>query len=140
MGLRKSKTLSAAKKTADKWFSIFIRLRDSNSTGLGRCVTCDKAIEWKQAHCGHFQSRRYMGTRYDEQNTALQCAGCNTYNAGEQFRFSQVIDEKYGDGTALMLEQKARSVTKLSKVEVMELAQTYKDKAEQLAKEKRIKL
>ena len=140
MGLYKSKNLSKAKKTADRWFSKYIRLRDSDSNGFCRCVTCDKAKHWKEMDAGHFQSRRYLATRYDEHNCAAQCQNCNQWNSGEQYRFGKEIDLRYGEGTALEIENKARSLTKMTKQEVMELAREFKDMAEQLSKQKGLEI
>ena len=36
-----------------KWFSIYIRLRDSDENGYGKCFTCGKIIFWKKGDCGH---------------------------------------------------------------------------------------
>jgi hypothetical protein len=69
-----------------------------------------------------------MATRYDEKNCALQCAKCNTFNQGEQYLFSKAIDDIYGEGTADELERKARKLTKFNKVQLLEIAQYYKDK------------
>lgn len=134
MGLTRSKNLSQAKATCDKWFSIYIRLRDSASNGLSKCVTCDTVKHWREMDCGHFQGRRFLGTRYHEHNASAQCQGCNQYGAGEQFKFGNAIDLKFGDGTALEMETLARSLHKKNKNEVMALAREYKDKAEELAK------
>jgi hypothetical protein len=140
MGLYKSKNLSKAKKTADTWFSKYIRLRDSDYNGRCKCVTCGKVKDWQSMDAGHFQSRRYMSTRYDEHNCHAQCQECNHWNSGEQYKHGLVIDDLYGKGTADELERKARSLHKMSKVEVMELAREYKAMAEELAEAKGIEI
>lgn len=93
---------------ADTLFSLAIRLRDSVD-GVGRCITCDKPLHYKDAHAGHFQSRKYYQTRWDEENVNLQCAGCNTFGYGEQFKYGRALEMKYGDGTAEKLEKQARA-------------------------------
>jgi hypothetical protein len=140
MGLNRSKNLSSAKDTCDTWFSKYVRLRDANHNELCKCVTCNTIKHWKEMDCGHFQSRRFSATRYHEQNAHAQCQSCNKYNAGEQYRHGIEIDLLYGEGTADYLEQLSRSMIKLNKVEVMELAQYYKQEAEKIAKEKAIQL
>lgn len=140
MGLYKSKKLSDAKRTADKWFSIYIRLRDSNSNGMCRCITCDKVKHWKEMDCGHFQSRRYLLTRYDAWNANAQCQNCNKWNNGEQFKHGKAIDAKFGKGTANDMEKKARGMQKMTKQDVMELARDFKEQAEELAEEKGIEI
>lgn len=138
--MRKSKTHKEAKTKADKWFSRYIRLRDSDGNGYIRCCTTGARLHWKDAHCGHFQSRRYMATRYDEQNCAPQSPYANTYLAGMQYEFGKYIDWKYGAGTADQLVEKAKQSMKLSKTQLDEIADTYKTKANQIATQKNIDL
>jgi hypothetical protein len=52
-------------------------------------------------------SRRYGATRYDDENCNAQCSGCNTFRYGEQYKYGQEIDLRYGKGTATKLYQKA---------------------------------
>ena len=87
---------------------------------------------------GHFQSRRFMATRYDEKNCAVQCIGCNCFKQGEQFRFSIYIDSKYGEGTAEYLEGLARTTVKISRIDYEEKISYYKAAVDKLKKEKGI--
>ena len=50
-------------------------------------------------------SRRKLNTRWEEENVNFQCAGCNTYGFGEQFKYGLAIDLKYGNGTAKKLQE-----------------------------------
>ena len=92
---------------ADKLFSEYVRLRDSVD-GYGECITCGKRLHYKAAHAGHFQKRKHYSTRWEEENVNLQCAGCNTYNDGEQYQYAKALELKYGDGTSDKLHQMAR--------------------------------
>jgi hypothetical protein len=84
----------------DKLFSLYIRLRDAKDE-FCTCVTCGKTKHYKDGiHCGHFQSRRHKATRWNEKNAHPQCAGCNTFNQGEQYKHALYIDKRYGKGTA----------------------------------------
>ena len=133
------KTISKLKKELDKYFSLFIRLRDATTEGAVICVTCHKVSHYKSGmQNGHFQSRRFMATRYDEQNCAVQCVGCNCFKQGEQFRFSIYIDSKYGEGTAEDLQYKARQIQKFSRVDYEEKISYYKEAVDKLKKEKGI--
>lgn len=140
MGLTRSKNLSSAKKTADEWFSKYVRLRDADSNGMCKCITCDTVKHWKEMDCGHFQSRRYTATRWHSQNAHAQCQGCNKYQSGEQFRHGKEIDLKYGEGTAQFLETLSRKLFKMNKTEVMETAKEFKLQAEYIAEQKGIKI
>ena len=133
------KTISKLKKELDKWFSLYIRLRYATNEGAVICVTCHKVSHYKSGmQNGHFQSRRFMATRYDEQNCAVQCVGCNCFKQGEQFRFSIYIDSKYGEGTAEDLQYKARQIQKFSRVDYEEKISYYKEAVDKLKKEKGI--
>ena len=140
MGLNKSKNLSSAKKTCDIWFSKYIRLRDADQYGMCKCITCDTVKHWTEMDCGHFQSRRYLATRWDEKNAHAQCQRCNNFQGGEQYRHGHQIDLRYGEGTARFLEGQARLMHKYSKQEIMDLAKYYKQEAEEIAKQKGINL
>lgn len=131
MSIRKSKTKSLAKKKADKYFSQYIRYKNSKN-GVCQCVTCGKWHGVKSIHTGHFISRRYESTRYDEKNCAPQCVACNTFNQGKQYEFGLYIDEEYGKGTAEKLLQKSKMICKRKKFDYEFIAKEYKNKIEEL--------
>src|SRR5574338_558741 len=95
-----ARSLKSLEKTADKWFSYYIRLRDADSTGQVKCVTCGSTFHWNELDCGHFSTRNHKINRYREQNCHPQCTSCNQFKKGEQFKHGQYIDKKYGPGTA----------------------------------------
>ena len=132
------KSISKLKKELDKWFSLYIRLRDSQN-GLVQCFTCGVVKHYKSGmQCGHFQSRRFMATRYDEQNCQVQCVACNMFRAGEQYRFALAIDAKYGKGTADDLQFKARQKMKFTRADYEDKISYYKSVVKKLKKEKGI--
>ena len=133
------KTISKLKKELDKWFSLFIRLRDATPEGAVQCWTCSRISYYKSGmQCGHFQSRRHHSTRWNETNCQVQCVKCNMYEQGEQFRFGIALDGKYGEGTSEELEFLARMIMKFSRVDYEEKISYYKDLVEKLKKEKGI--
>lgn len=121
-----SPTISQLKKKADKYFSKAVRLRDSTN-GVGACITCGKLIPVTSAHAGHFMSRRHSSTRYDEENVNLQCAGCNTFRGGEQYKYGLAIDEKYGDGTAKKLAKLSQEYHKFTREELEQVIADSKE-------------
>lgn len=132
------KSISKLKKELDKWFSLYIRLRDSHN-GLVQCFTCGVVKHYKKGmQCGHFQSRRFMATRYDEKNCSAQCVACNMFRAGEQYRFALAIDAKYGEGTAEDLQYKARQIQKFARSDYEDKLTYYKEAVKNLKKEKGI--
>jgi len=138
LGLKRSKNLSSAKKTCDQWFSKYIRLRDADANGMCKCITCDTAKNWKEMDAGHFMSRRYMATRYDEMNCHAQCQRCNQYGAGEQYLHGKMIDALHGEGHADYLEEQSKKLTKYNKQQLMDLAKEFKHLAELQSKSKGI--
>ena len=133
------KSISKLKKELDKWFSLYIRLRDADSNGLVFCFTCGRSKHYKSGmQNGHFQSRSFLATRFDEHNCQPQCVACNMFKGGEQYKFAVALDSKYGEGTAEELEFKARQIHKFSRADYEENISYYKSAVENLKKEKGI--
>jgi hypothetical protein len=136
-GLRKGrKQHECTEDTLWKWFSRYIRLRDSDSIGYCKCVTCHRRAHWKEMDAGHLVSRRWKAVKYDERNVHAQCKSCNRFNAGEQLKMSHYIDKKYGSGTAKMLSDISRCKVKFDKMWFKAKADNYRIKAKELAEEK----
>tara|TARA_B100000768_G_scaffold37785_1_gene36438 strand:+ start:988 stop:1401 length:414 start_codon:yes stop_codon:yes gene_type:complete len=134
------KTISKLKKELDKWFSLYIRLREANEYGYCQCFTCGKVGHYKTGGMqnGHFQSRKHLSTRFDEDNCQVQCVACNMFRQGEQFKFGINLDAKYGEGTAEELQFLARTTLKISRVEYEEKISYYKNLVKNLKEEKQI--
>tara|TARA_R110000787_G_scaffold70091_1_gene155801 strand:- start:8043 stop:8450 length:408 start_codon:yes stop_codon:yes gene_type:complete len=133
------KSLSKLKKELDKHFSLFIRLRGADDLGLVECFTCQKIAHYKNAmQNGHFMSRKFNSTRFDEENCQIQCSGCNIFKFGEQYKFSKNLDLKYGIGKAQELESKSRLTQKFSRADYLEKISYYKKLVENLKSEKQI--
>ena len=131
------KTISKLKKELDKWFSLYIRLREATDTGLCQCFTCGKVAHYKTGgmQCGHFQSRRFLATRFDEENCQVQCQKCNIWEQGQQYKFGLALDGKYGEGTAEELECLARTTIKIGRVDYEEKIGYYKSIVKNFKKE-----
>lgn len=112
-------------KRLDKVFSEYIRRRKTKND-IAECYTCGKKDHWKKLQCGHFQSRKHLSTRWDEKNCQVQCASCNIFRYGEQFRFGSRLVYEYGSDVALELEQQARIPSKFSNVDLEEKIEYYK--------------
>ena len=132
------KSISKLKKELDKWFSLFIRLRDATDEGMVQCFTSGRVYHYKKLHAGHFMSRRYLKTRWCETNVQPQSAADNLFGQGEQYRFGLYLDGKYGEGTAEELQFKARQTVKFTRVDYEDKISYYKDAVKNLKKEKGI--
>jgi len=115
----------------DKIFSQYIRLRESKNHN-SKCFTCGKVDHWKKLQNGHFMSRKHLSTRWDETNCQVQCAGCNVFRYGEQYKFSVGLNAKYGDGTADAMLQKSRQTLKIDNAELEAKIKYYQDLVERL--------
>lgn len=121
MKLRASATRKLAKAKADKYFSLFIRLRDVGKA----CITCGRYTELQ---CGHFISRRFESVRFDEKNSNGQCEKCNGFEHGNQFQHGVIIDEMYGNGTKEGLLLKSKMLCIRKKFDYEFIAQKFNDK------------
>jgi hypothetical protein len=119
---KKKLTRSKLVKKLDNIFSQYIRLSNSVND-IAECVTCNKKDHWKKMQCGHFQSRKHYSTRWDERNVAVQCAGCNVFRYGEQYKFSLFLGKKLSQE----LLDKSRIITKFASYELEEMIEHYSD-------------
>jgi hypothetical protein len=126
---RASKSKGNAKAKADRYFSLYIRARDTVN-GVCRCITCGKPTS--EPDCGHMISRRFEATRYDEKNANGQCGKCNRFENGNQFAHSLAIDQKHGEGTSLALFQKSKMLCRRKQIDYEYIAQEFKAKYEAL--------
>lgn len=127
-------SITSLVKKLDRVFSIFIRLRYAKKGGEVKCFTCDKPMHWRNSQCGHFMSRRYMSTRFHEQNCMVQCYGCNIMMSGNQYIFGLRLDEMFGTGTAEQMLTLSRQQNKFIVAELEDLIKEYESKVEELRK------
>lgn len=132
----KVKSISKLKTELDAIFSQYIRLRNADNNGNVACFTSGVVKHWKEQHCGHFQSRRHMATRWHEKNCQVQSVKENIFNQGNQYTFGKNLDLLYGKGTADKLEKLAKSEIKISKDEIEYYIQDYTEKVKQLKEQK----
>lgn len=133
------KTAQQLIKEADKWFSKYIRLRDSDyADGVwrGTCVTCGRAMvvyqdgKWtKGPQNGHMIGRGTFCLRYSEINCNLQCAHCNAWLDKDEMitRYRKAVDAKYGAGTYEELKAESQREDALKRPTKPELLQIIHD-------------
>ena len=122
------KTISKLKKELDKWFSLFIRLRNASKAGIVECWTCGKTAHYKKMHAGHFMSRKHHATRWNEENVQVQCPKCNLFGQGEQYTFGKLIDVRIGEGKSEELQELSRTTVKYMRHEYEDMIKHYKEK------------
>jgi hypothetical protein len=119
------------KAAADKWFSEFIRLRDSDEHGRVKCVTCSQAGHWRDLQNGHWITRGHEATRFDEKNCTTQCRGCN-YNGGQHLKHQVWITNKYGHAAVDALVRKGTMACHRTTQDYKFLSETYKARVEHI--------
>ncbi len=125
----KRKKLSRGKlvKKLDAIFSRYIRLRHAKNE-IVECFTCGVKAHYKDnMQCGHFQSRRFYSTRWDETNCQVQCKKCNVYSQGEQFKFGIKLNKEFGKNTSERLITKARKILKIPTYELEDMIKKYQE-------------
>jgi hypothetical protein len=141
---RKKKQLSktTAKTKAWAWFSKYIRLRDClRTTGTlehGKCISCGKLVPMALFDAGHFVSRRYNSTLFDERNVSGQCRFCNRYLHGNLLEYRRQLVKMFGEGIDTELEDKATEIKKYSIEDYKEIEELYKNKYQKLLDKSRL--
>lgn len=135
---KKRMSISQLTKKLDTVFSLYIRLENANNKGMVKCFTCDNEHHYKAIQNGHFQSRRFMSTRFNPFNCAPQCYACNVGMSGMQYEFGKRIDLMYGPGVADLIVQKSKAVCKFQPEEMLELIELFAEKVDKLKKQKDI--
>lgn len=115
--------LKAIHKTLDKWFSLYIRRRDTP----GPCVSCGVMLTFEDSDCGHFISRDRISTRWNEKNAHAQCRNCNRFRSGEQYRHGLEIGKRHGPTVADELLWRSRHAMKLTDAEVKAKAAFFRE-------------
>ncbi len=117
-------------KKLDAIFSEYIRLRTANANGFVECVTCGKQDYWRSMDCGHFISRKFMSTRWHEDNCQVQCKSCNVFRYGEQYKYSLWLGAKKSDH----LYKLSKQTLKLFDYDIQDMIEIYKEKVAELKK------
>jgi hypothetical protein len=127
LGDQKGKTSRAKwKAAADKWFSEWIRLRDSDEHGIATCITSGKRAHWRTMDCGHYVSRAKMATRYHEHNCHAQSKRANQFQGGHFVEHGDAIDRKHGEGRAKFLRELGMRECRMTEQDFRFKAESYR--------------
>jgi hypothetical protein len=118
--MAKKVSRSTLVKKLDSVFSIYIRRRFAVND-IAKCVTCGKEDNWKSLQCGHFMSRKHLSTRWNEDNCQVQCAGCNVFRYGEQYKFSLYLGNNLSEELHILSKQ----IRKFTDVELQDMIAHY---------------
>lgn len=117
----KEPSLSKLKRTADKWFSLYIRAKYAKE-----CYTC--RAKGKTLQAGHFISRSYLSTRWNEDNARPQCVGCNIWGRGKPLDFEERLKGELGEQAVEQLKVSRKQLIKPTKTFYNLLIKVYSDK------------
>ena len=117
---------------ADKYFSQYIRLRDSINGTHFKCIVCGKIKPISQADCGHFISRRYFGVRWVETNAHAECVSDNRNNDKHLRNYTMFMYKKYGVAHVQLLNKKAQTEGRFFTDEINQIADMYLEKIKEL--------
>ena len=124
---RKDKSMSQLKREFDTVFSRWIRLKNSKD-GMCQCVTCSVKKPIKEMQAGHYISRGYLSTRFDERNVHCQCVSCNLFKKGNIDEYTLWLIGEYGEGILEELNKKKWETKRYSRFEYESFIIVYKEK------------
>lgn len=125
-----------AKATADRYFSQYIRLRDTNNQGYGSCISCGQLKHYDDLDCGHFINRGNMNLRFNEVNCNAQCRKCNRFDEGNFVGYQEGLIKKWGQEKYALLVASKQEIRRYSKWELKAIADHYKARAKELRESK----
>ena len=123
------KTIPQLQNTLWPIFAMYIKKTHSADGEWCNCFTCDKPIQIgsHDCHAGHFISRAYSPTKYDEDNVRPQCGGCNGYGNGKPIEFERRLKLEIGAERVELLKRMATNSYKWSKPALIDQINYYKE-------------
>jgi hypothetical protein len=139
----KGKTVANLKVIAQKWFNTYIRYRDTDENGFGRCISSGQTLKIpsKNAQAGHFYAAGpNQALRYNEDNCHLQGLSDNYFKSGNQLEYRRNLINKIGEEKVLKLDEIAAywkgKPYRFDRFTLIEIIERYKFKAKELKKTK----
>jgi len=138
-------TVSQLLKQATLHFNLYIRLRDTDENGYGKCISSGRTIKIpdRNSHAGHYIAHGSCSAlRYNEDNVHLQSLSDNYFKSGNQLEYRKNLKRKIGAEKLEELEN-ALSIKKpfrWDRFTLIDLVETYKAKSKALKKTKNFKI
>lgn len=125
-------------KELDSVFSLYIRLRDSDSHWIVTCPLCGKKIPVKFAQNMHFISRWVLKYRFDENNCFAGCMRCNVILNGNYIEYTFFMIKKFWKEKVEAMKND-KELFELKTREIEEKIAYYKEQNQKLEKKKHFK-
>lgn len=122
----------------DKVFQYYIRLRDSRSDGMCKCISCGKIVPFDKIQAGHYRSRKNMSTRWSELNVNGECFTCNCMEGDHLINYRKNLIKKIGESKVNWLDAYCNEAYKWSDFELVIMIKDYCKKCLTISKEKGI--
>lgn len=120
------RSVSKLKADLDRIFSLFIRAKYLKS-----CYTCGYVGKLQN---GHFVSRAYLPTRWNESNCRPQCAMCNIWGRGKLLDFEENLIKELGLPVVQHLKEIRKEIWKLDREWYLEQIRIYTQKLSEVAR------
>lgn len=118
------------------WFSKYIRLRDClRTTGnpeVFKCCSCGSLTHFSKGDAGHFISRSYTTTKFDDRNVYAQCQKCNRFQQGCWDKMYEHIEKLHGKTVIDELMAKKNEIAKY--IDYSELSDQFRGLFNSLSK------
>jgi hypothetical protein len=133
-GIKKSS--NTKKNTAWKWFSVFVRTRDSiattGTTTHAQCITCGKVYPINELDAGHAIAGRSNAILFNEDLCHAQCRRCNRMGGGELQAYKRILVEKHGQEKWDMWEASKRHHVEYTQFDYEQMAKSYRKRTKEL--------
>lgn len=134
-----------AMNRADKWFSIYIRIKYAyrivNGEVICRCIINPNIIKHaKNFDNGHCFSRRFLLTRYEEDNCRPQNRSSNRFSGeADHYKFRDNLKKEIGEERFNRLDELRKQEGEDTVEFYLEQADKYRKLVNELVKQKQIK-
>lgn len=127
------KTIAQLLKMATTHFNKFIRLRDSDENGFGRCISSGQSLRVPSmnAHAGHYYNKaNWPSLRFNEDNVHLQGKSDNYFNGANLLEYRKNLIYKIGiervEELERLADQSKRQTFKWDRFTLIEIIEKYK--------------
>jgi NAD-dependent dihydropyrimidine dehydrogenase PreA subunit len=127
---KKKVKISSLKRTADQYFSLYIRQKDADGD-YNTCCTCGQMFPWKDMDAGHFVHRGRNTLRYDERNCHPQCRICNR-GGNKTIAYTAFMARTYDEDTLEELDKLEYQNHQWREWELRDIIEKYKELVKQL--------
>ena len=119
-------------KKIDVVFSKLVR-KKGDLGGYFICCSCGERKPIEQADAGHFINRRYMSTRWREDNVFPQCRADNRFGEGDAAGYAIFMINKFGQKHVEYLRALSRQPAKFTDADGLLMLQDFKNQLKMLS-------